>query len=226
MTSVHTNGAAACMPWSRRGRAEAGAVRLAADANSGVCAYPQSCAALSLLHTADLQYSAGICFANFLYQTRKDVKRCEMWKDVRFGETFHFKTVVRTGVLGINYWIEVRMEREEEHLGRQMEANTQSGSLKHYSGKMYQRWHRFVPCASTTLQVWTFCSHQIYMTLYYNPGQKKRPLRLCIKSEHCKSSLIARRCAAMREVAASCATVPISWSCRYCVIRTVFWFYA
>ena len=34
----------------------------------------------------------------------------------------HFKTVVRTGVLGINYWIEVRMEREEEHLGRQMEA--------------------------------------------------------------------------------------------------------
>ena len=42
------------------------------------------------------------------------------------------KTVVRTGVLGINYWIEVRMEREEEHLGRQMEANTQSGSLKHY----------------------------------------------------------------------------------------------
>ena len=33
----------------------------------------------------------------------------------------HFKTVVRTGVLGINYWIEVRMEREEEHLGRQME---------------------------------------------------------------------------------------------------------
>ena len=44
----------------------------------------------------------------------------------------------------------------------------------------------------------------------YNPGQKKRPLRLCIKSEHCKSSLIARRCAAMREVAASCATVPIS----------------
>ena len=49
-----------------------------------------------------------------------------------FGETFHLKTVVRTGVLGINYWIEVRMESEEEHTGRQMEANTQSGSLKHY----------------------------------------------------------------------------------------------
>ena len=41
-----------------------------------------------------------------------------------------------------------------------------------------------------------------------------------------KSSLIALRCAAMREVAASRATVPISWSCWYCVIRTVFWFYA
>ena len=52
-----------------------------------------------------------------------------------FGETFHSKTVVRTGVLGINYWIEVRMEREEEHLGRQMEGNTQSGSLKHYCKK-------------------------------------------------------------------------------------------
>ena len=49
-----------------------------------------------------------------------------------FDETFHLKTVVRTGVLGINYWIEVRMENEEEHTGRQMEANTQSGSLKHY----------------------------------------------------------------------------------------------
>ena len=50
-----------------------------------------------------------------------------------FGETFHLKTVVRTqGVLGIYYWIEVRMESEEEHTGRQMEANTQSGSLKHY----------------------------------------------------------------------------------------------
>ena len=41
-----------------------------------------------------------------------------------------------------------------------------------------------------------------------------------------KSSLTALRCAAMREVAASRATVPISWSCWYCVIRTVFWFYA
>ena len=41
-----------------------------------------------------------------------------------------------------------------------------------------------------------------------------------------KSSLIALRCAAMREVAASRATVPIFWSCWYCVIRTVFWFYA
>ena len=41
-----------------------------------------------------------------------------------FGETFHLKTVVRTGVLGINYWIEVRMEREEEHLGRQMKVKT------------------------------------------------------------------------------------------------------
>ena len=40
-----------------------------------------------------------------------------------FGETFHLKTVVRTGVLGIYYWIEVRMESEEEHTGRQMEAN-------------------------------------------------------------------------------------------------------
>ena len=49
-----------------------------------------------------------------------------------FGETFHLKTVVRTGVLGIYYWIEVRMESEEEHTGRQMEANTRSGSLKHY----------------------------------------------------------------------------------------------
>ena len=49
-----------------------------------------------------------------------------------FGETFHLKTVVRTGVLGIQYWIEVRMESEEEHTGRKMEANTQSGSLKHY----------------------------------------------------------------------------------------------
>ena len=39
-----------------------------------------------------------------------------------FGETFHLKTVVRTGVLGINYWIEVRMENEEEHTGRQMES--------------------------------------------------------------------------------------------------------
>ena len=41
-----------------------------------------------------------------------------------------------------------------------------------------------------------------------------------------KWSLIALRCAAMREVATSRATVPISWSCWYCVIRTVFWFYA
>ena len=47
-----------------------------------------------------------------------------------------------------------------------------------------------------------------------------------------KSSLIALRCAAMREVAASRATVPIScqsWSCwyhGYRMIRTVFWFYA
>ena len=55
-----------------------------------------------------------------------------------FGETFHLQTVVRTGVLGIYYWIEVRMESisahhgsEEEHTGRQMEANTHSGSLKH-----------------------------------------------------------------------------------------------
>ena len=52
-----------------------------------------------------------------------------------FGETFHLKTVVRTGVLGIYDWIEVRMESEEEHTGRQMEANTQSGSLKHYLRK-------------------------------------------------------------------------------------------
>ena len=35
-----------------------------------------------------------------------------------FGETFHLKTVVRTGVVGIYYWIEVRMESEEEHTGR------------------------------------------------------------------------------------------------------------
>ena len=28
---------------------------------------------------------------------------------------------------------QVRMDSEEEHTGRQMEANTQSGSLKHYS---------------------------------------------------------------------------------------------
>ena len=40
---------------------------------------------------------------------------------------------------------------------------------------------------------------------------------------------IKLRCAAMPEVAACRATVPISWSCWscwYCVIRTVFWFYA
>ena len=42
-----------------------------------------------------------------------------------------------TGVLGIYYWIEVRMESEEEHTGRQMEANTQSGSLKHYLESNY-----------------------------------------------------------------------------------------
>ena len=35
-----------------------------------------------------------------------------------FGETFHLKTVVRTGVLGIYYWIEVRMESEEETHGQ------------------------------------------------------------------------------------------------------------
>ena len=34
---------------------------------------------------------------------------------------YHLKTVVRTGVLGIYYWIEVRMESEEEHMGRQMD---------------------------------------------------------------------------------------------------------
>ena len=50
-----------------------------------------------------------------------------------FGETFHSKTVVRTGVLGINYWIEVRMEREEEHLGRQMERKKKVLLL--YTGK-------------------------------------------------------------------------------------------
>ena len=38
-----------------------------------------------------------------------------------------------------------------------------------------------------------------------------------------KSSLIALRCAAMHKATASRATVPIPW---YCVIRTVFWFYA
>ena len=43
-----------------------------------------------------------------------------------FGEMFHFKTVVRTGVLGIYYWIEVRMESEEEHTGRQKETNKQT----------------------------------------------------------------------------------------------------
>ena len=32
--------------------------------------------------------------------------------------------MVRTGVLGIYYWIEVRMESEEEHTGRQMETTT------------------------------------------------------------------------------------------------------
>ena len=48
-------------------------------------------------------------------------------------------------MLGINYWIEVRLEREEEHLGRQMEANTQSGSLKHYLRTLKKRpfWGNF-----------------------------------------------------------------------------------
>ena len=52
-----------------------------------------------------------------------------------FGETFHLKTVVRTGVLGIYYWTEVRMESEEEHMGRQMETTDvhwqQMSSLKY-----------------------------------------------------------------------------------------------
>ena len=39
-----------------------------------------------------------------------------------FGETFHLKTVVWTGVLGNYYSIEVRMKSEEQHTGRQMEA--------------------------------------------------------------------------------------------------------
>ena len=52
-------------------------------------------------------------------------------------EREHTIIVVRTGVLGIYYWIEVRMESEEEHTGRQMEANTQSGSPKHYLQSLF-----------------------------------------------------------------------------------------
>ena len=61
------------------------------------------------------------------------------------------------------------------------------------------------------------------------PKKKKRPLGLCIKSEHCsyhgmsQNQAWLRFSAAMREVAASHATVPISW---HCVIRAVFLFYA
>ena len=58
-------------------------------------------------------------------------------------------------------------------------------------------------------------------------GGTQHPL-LCIKSEHCSYHTISKNQAwlrfdaAMREVAASRATVPISWSVWYCVIRTVF----
>ena len=70
-------------------------------------------------------------------------------------------------------------------------------------------------------------------TTTYYPGKKKTATTIMHKIRTLflswdikKSSLIAPRCAAMREVAASRANVPISWSCWYCVIRTVFWFYA
>ena len=42
-----------------------------------------------------------------------------------FGETFHLKTVVRTGVLGINYWIEVREWR--------VKKNTRAGRWKMFA---------------------------------------------------------------------------------------------
>ena len=46
-----------------------------------------------------------------------------------FSETFHLnKTVLSVGNSSIG---EMRMESEEDHTGRQMEANTQSGSPKH-----------------------------------------------------------------------------------------------
>ena len=38
---------------------------------------------------------------------------------------------VKNGIPCGTYLIELRMESEEEYTGRQMEANTQSGSLKH-----------------------------------------------------------------------------------------------
>ena len=60
-------------------------------------------------------------------------------------------------------------------------------------------------------------------------ANKKRPLRLCVKSEHCSYHTISRDClggAACRDFAHRCTEAQSSLIFRYPMIGTVFWFYA
>ena len=67
----------------------------------------------------------------------------------------------------------------------------------------------------------------------YYPDQKKRPLRLCIKSEHCSYHAISAWSGdwnggeASRDFAHRCTPKRNqAWFFRYPMIETVFWFYA
>ena len=112
-----------------------------------------------------------------------------------FGETFHSKTVVRTGVLGINYWIEVRMEREEEHLGRQMEGNTQSGSLKHYLRDKYgQKTQRMVDAYGKERERRArFSNHHLFILRCYKSGIIPTGLRMITPVNTERAHVAARR---------------------------------
>ena len=85
-------------------------------------------------------------------------------------------------------------------------------------------------------QVQPWPIHHLRPITFYYPGQKKRPLRLCIKSKHCSYHGILKnqawllfgvqRCAKSRPAAPPCQSPDHADHEWYRVIRTVFWFYA
>ena len=99
------------------------------------------------------------------------------------------------------------------------------------ASKLWVQWPTYKG-SSATSQVLPLSWKSVEVELLPWPKKnKKRPLRLCINSEHSSYAWISKNQArlrfgaVMREVAASRATVPILWY-RYCVIRAVFWFSA